>query len=293
MSAAAPRPASALDTLQRELITPEGVDLKIGLATAGERAGAFLIDAVIILGVMIAAALLLIFTGVAAKGQGFNILAILWLLGFFLLRNGWFLAFELGPRAATPGKRVYGLRVAARSGGALTADAIFARNAMREIEVFLPLTFLGANAGGVDGWIALMGLLWSGIFALFPLFNRDRLRVGDLVAGTWVVKEPRRKLVADLAEGRAPRSDRRFAFTTTQLDAYGVKELQVLEDVLRQNQRAPMEIVANRIRQKITWAQRPDETDASFLEAYYSALRAHLESRLLMGRRRRDKHDLG
>ena len=31
--------------------------------------------------------------------------AIIWLLGFFLLRNGYFVAFEMGSRGATPGKR--------------------------------------------------------------------------------------------------------------------------------------------------------------------------------------------
>jgi len=40
--------------------------------------------------------------------------------------------------AATPGKRILGIRVAARNGKALTAEAVFARNAMRELEVFLP-----------------------------------------------------------------------------------------------------------------------------------------------------------
>ena len=32
----------------------------------------------------------------------------------------------------------------------------------------------------------LLGIIWTGAFVLFPLFNRDRLRVGDLVAGTMV-----------------------------------------------------------------------------------------------------------
>ena len=30
---------------------------------------------------------------------------MVWLLGIFLLRNFYFVVFELGPRAATPGKR--------------------------------------------------------------------------------------------------------------------------------------------------------------------------------------------
>ena len=41
-------------------------------------------------------------------------------VGFFVVRNGYFAAFELTPRGATPGKRLLGLRVAARDGGRLT-----------------------------------------------------------------------------------------------------------------------------------------------------------------------------
>ena len=43
----------------------------------------------------------------------------------------------------------------------------------------------------------LLGIVWCAVFVFFPLFNRDRLRVGDLVAGTWVVKAPQRKLDVD------------------------------------------------------------------------------------------------
>ncbi len=274
----------------RELVTPEGVALRITLATASERAGAFLLDAVIILGVLVAATALCAWVASATHGRALSLIGVIWLLGFFLLRNGWFLGFELGARAATPGKRVFGLRVAARHGGRLTADALFARNAMREIEVFLPLTFLVVNAGGVDAVMAALGLLWTGVFALFPLFNRDRLRAGDVVAGTWVVRDPRRALATDLARTDLAR-DPRFAFDSGQVQAYGVAELQVLEDVLRGQDRRAVRLVAERIRTRIGWLQGPEETDRAFLDAYYSALRARLEAGLLQGRRRRDKHD--
>ena len=138
--------------------------------------------------------------------------------------------------------------------------------------------------------MVLLGLAWSGIFLLFPLFNRDRLRVGDFVAGTWVVKAPRRSLAIDLAHDAAERLTR-FAFTADQAGAYGVKELQVLEDVLRRRDRKTLAAVADRIRAKIAWRNPPGETDADFLAAYYAALRAHLEKRLLFGHRRKDKFD--
>ncbi|HEY0300229.1 MAG TPA: RDD family protein, partial [Rhizomicrobium sp.] len=60
-----------------------------------------------------------------------EIAGIVWLLGFFILRNGYFVLMEMGPRAATFGKRGAGLRVVARSGERLTADRVIARNLMR------------------------------------------------------------------------------------------------------------------------------------------------------------------
>jgi uncharacterized RDD family membrane protein YckC len=285
---------------ERELVTPEGVDLRLRLADASERAAAFLLDAAIIIGILIALTVVAIgaLIGAGAKGAGAEVIVVIWLLGFFLLRNAYFILFELTPKAATPGKRALGLRVAARNGGRLTADAIFARNAMRELEVFLPLTFLISRANQVDAWLNLLGIIWCSIFVFFPLFNRDRLRVGDLVAGTWVVKAPRRALMADVAETAfasktafAAQGD--FDFSQAQIDAYGAKELQVLEDVLRRTDVRTVAAVAQRIRGKIGWTRGPIESDYAFLDAYYLALRARLESRLLFGRRRRDKYDTG
>jgi uncharacterized RDD family membrane protein YckC len=289
------RPVDGEARLTRAFIIPEGVDLRLRLASASERGGAFLLDLLIIVLSLILLTILALSTiaAMGLKGEGVEMTQVIWILGAFLLRSGYFIVFELTARAATPGKRMLGLRVAARDGGRLTGEAIFVRNAMREIEVFLPLMFLiGSQTAGdpVDATLVLMGLIWTGVFLLFPLFNRDRLRIGDIVAGTWVVKTPRRRLAVDLAQD-APRRLARFAFTADQADAYGVKELQVLEDVLRRPDPKTFTSVAERIRHKIGWASGEGETDADFLTAYYAALRARLETRLLFGHRRRDKFD--
>jgi uncharacterized RDD family membrane protein YckC len=278
----------------RELITPEGVDLRLRLGEASERAAAFLLDAVIIIAGVIVLGIIALFAGFGAMASnnkiGAELIFIALTLVFFLARIAYFIAFELTPRAATPGKRLSGLRVAARNGGRLTADMVFARNFMREFEVFVPLMFLLTPGQGVDAWTKLLALVWCAVFVFFPVFNRDRLRVGDLVAGTWVVKAPKRKLDADLADARqAPAVG--YVFTLEQLDAYGIKELHVLEEVLRRRDRRTMAEVARRIRSKIAWVDTPYEFDADFLAAYYVALRGRLEARLLMGRRRKDKFD--
>ena len=295
----------AVDRAERTLITPEGVDLRLKIADAGQRASAFLLDLAIIVGVLIGMTILAlvgagIFSAAEPGGAANNgrmslaaeLALVIWMLGAFVLRNLYFVAFELSPRAATPGKRAMGLRVAARDGGRLRAEALFARNATRELEVFIPLSLLGmrATAGGVDSWMFLLAAAWCAVFVFFPLFNRDRLRAGDLIGGTWVVRVPKQVLVRDMADDAEGRLHR-FAFTTAPLDASGVKELHVLEDVLRLRDRKTMRAVADRIAGKIGWVRNEDD-DFDFLGAYYAGLRGRLESRLLMGRRRKDKFDV-
>jgi uncharacterized RDD family membrane protein YckC len=281
----AKRPPRARASLRRGFVTPEGVDLQLGLGGAGTRSAAFLIDAVLMLLILIAATIALTALDRATRAP---IAKVVWLIGAFLLRNGWFVLFEMSGRGATPGKRLMGLRVVARDGARLTAGAVLARNAMREIEVFLPLSFLGAQAaaGTADAFLTIFALLWSGIFLFFPLINRDRLRIGDLVAGTWVVQTVARVLADDMASG----TDRpRRVFSDAALALYGVYELQALEDVIRTGDPAAVAAVAATIRRKAGLADEAD--DAVFLSDYYLAFCARLESGLLVGRRRLDKFE--
>lgn len=282
------------DPQLRPLVTPEGVDLRVRIAPASERGAALLIDLAIIVGVLIAASLLVAGFAIATQmqGAGGQAAAIIWLLGFFVLRNFYFTSFECGARGATPGKRLLGLRVAARSGGALRVDQVVARNAMRELELYLPIGFLFARGNDIDAVIILCGIAWCAIFVFFPLFNRDRLRLGDIIAGTWVIKAPKHVLLPDMASTRPGAHDAGLIFTDAQLDQYGVKELQVLESVLRNAEPTAMAAVAERIRIKIKWRKTGREIDSEFLSAYYAALRRRLEQRLLFGKRKRDKHDL-
>ena len=285
-TAAGPPPAEEpRDKRQRELVTPEGVDLKLLLPTAGDRIAALFLDLAFIVAALVGGSILIVVAAFATWWSPGEMLVALWLLGFFALRNFYFVWFELSPRAATPGKRLLGLRVAMRSGGPLTAGAVFARNAMRELELFLPLSFLVAPRVGVDAMVAILGATWCSVFVIFPFVNRDQMRVGDLVAGTWVITAPKRLLEADIAGEAAPA----MTFAVEALNAYGIKELEVLEEVLRRRDPAVIKAVAERIRSKIGVAAH--EPDLDFLLAYYKALRAHLEWRLVFGRRRRDKFD--
>lgn len=277
---------------RRTLVTPEGVDLSLSLADGWQRMAAFLFD-LLAMGCMLL--ILLFLCNIVAEWFGWTgreIAMVVLLLGFFVLRSFYFVLLEMGPRAATLGKRVSGLRVVARSGERLTADRVIARNMMREVEFYLPLTFLFSDIGGdgADGPTALVGLVWTGLFLLFPLFNRDRMRVGDLLAGTWVVRAPKRTLRGEVG-GPTWEGVGEYRFTEAQLDVYGVFELQTLERVLRDAQGDAVANVAAAIRRKIGYAD--DGTDYPFLSAYYNAARTRMERGLLFGKRRADKYDKG
>ncbi len=276
-------------SMRRRLVTPEGVDLGVVLGDAGQRAAAFMLDCLVLVGAMIALTLIAVF-GVWGVGEkSLEPVGVVWLLGSFVIRNFYFIIMEMRPRAATFGKRWMGLRVVARDGGRLTGDAVIARNLLREIEVFLPLSMLlaGLAEQSVDSLTGWFGFGWTGVFLLFPLLNKDRLRVGDLLAGTWVIRTTRDKLGRDLTTARLVNF---FVFTSVQLDAYGVYELETLEGVLRRGDAKATITVAQAIIDKIGW--QTDVTDIEgFLTAYYTQLRAHLEKRLLLGKRRADKHD--
>ena len=279
------RMRAAQEKKLREFVTPEGVDLQLRIASAALRLGALLIDLTLIVLTLILFTLLILWAGLASNS---SIAVTVWLLGAFVLRTFWFIGFELGTRAATPGKRLMGIRVVARDGGRLTADAVVARNLIRELELFLPLTMMGVGAAEdmVSGWTALAGVAWSLTLSLFLLFNRDRMRMGDLIAGTWVVMAKRAKLDRDItADGGGVDAIR---FTDAELAVYGIYELQELERVLRGADPRAMRDVADTIRGKIG---RPvAEEDDVFLTSYYRQLKARLERGLLFGKRREDKY---
>ena len=292
---------------RRMLITPEGIALPVTLASRGTRFGALLIDLTIIVVAMIVSAFGLYY--IASKVMQMNgqeleksdptmpgavqFALIVYIALLFLLRHAYFLYFELGPRGATPGKRMTGVRVAARDGGRLTTEMVLARNLLRDVEITLPIVALfSLIGGGLAEWAALG---WLAVFALFPLFNRDRLRAGDLVAGSWVVEAPRLKLADALSTGQTAASGTSqatgasYKFGEEELAIYGEFELQTLERVLRENRPEAMAAVHEAICRKLGWNPGAGD-ERAFLEAYYTQLRARLESGMRMGQRKADKH---
>jgi len=291
---------------ERTMVTPEGIQIPIMVGSRGARIGALILDFVFLyLGLL----LFILFMVWVSDGL-FNdaletldenirgaqeFLIVVFIVMLFLARYGYFLMFELGPRGATPGKRITGLRVAARRGGRLTADAVIARNLLRDIELFLPLVFIFGASGGQDGSAGIAAMLWFVLFMAFPFFNRDALRAGDIVAGTWVVEAPRTQLadalsVTDASRGQSTITGARYEFGNAELSVYGAHELQTLERVLREDNQEAISSVHKAICRKIGWDPGAGD-ERAFLEAFYAQLRARLENEMRFGRRKRDKFD--
>lgn len=276
---------------QVAIVAPEGVPLRFGAAAASERIVAFGLDVAIQATVLLLLGLPILFV----FGPGGMML--LW----FLLRHGYFVWFETRRNGATPGKKRFHLRVVRADGGPLTTGILVARNLSREVECFLPMVMLLAPEQWFDdhaGLVRAFAAVWLLLLLFFPLFNVQRLRLGDLLAGTRVVVSPPSELLRDLADGRAgsePAKAARFVFQEAQLSIYGEHELHVLEDLLRKA-RAPggaaaLAAVTAKITVRIGWqgGEIPPAEQLLFLREFYAAQRRHLEHAMLLGRRRQRK----
>lgn len=276
---------------RRQIITPEGVPVTVELADYGERLVALVIDLFIWLLLTIAIYVPIVLA-IGLSGRSLLAISIALFIGF-LIRNLYFVYFELAWRGSTPGKRLVGLRVIDRAGGPLSPSAVVARNLTREVEMFIPLGVLltwGNTAGGMVDWESLAVAVWLMFFAALPFINRDRMRGGDLIAGTMVISLPKRTLSSDLVEGTA-----QYSFTAQQLGAYGAFELQVLEELLRHpdtpDSMRVLDEVCDKICRKIGWtAPVPPADVVPFLREFYTAERGFLEREQLYGKARADKY---
>jgi uncharacterized RDD family membrane protein YckC len=291
------RPPAAPARARRTIVTPEGVPLTLPVADAGERIGAFIID-ILLLTLAIIAVRLLANWLTPDTADGASIASSIGLLATFLIRSFYFVAFELRRQGQTPGKRLMKIRVVDARGGPLTTDAIVARNLVRDVEFFMPLTIVILRDEvwpGVPGWAQAVAGGWALVVLFLPLFNRERARVGDLVAGTRVIAVPRTVLLPDLTTQRTHvAAADRPVFTAEQLDIYGAYELQVLADVIRRKdepgQYATVETVYQSIRTKLRWQGPTPRDTAAWLEELYAQLRAHLERKMMFGKHKADKH---
>lgn len=150
--------------LQYPVVTPENVRFHYTLAGPGTRLLALVVDA----GVL-TAALLVLSLGLALVLPLFGdyAAAVYGLLSSGLVLGFW-IGFELRWNGQTPGKRLLGLRVVGDQGLRLEPSQVVLRNVLRIVDV-LPGLF---GAGG-----------------LVSFMHPEHRRIGDIVAGTLVIRE--------------------------------------------------------------------------------------------------------
>jgi uncharacterized RDD family membrane protein YckC len=151
------------------VVTPEAVVLEFPTAGVGSRSLGLLVDLVVLglLGIGLVFAV-----GVVAVANG-TVAVIVALVGLFLLFFGYPALFEAFWNGQTPGKRVLGLQVITVEGG----------------PVGLRHSAIRAIAAVIDFWLPPGGLV---ALTLALLTSRCQ-RLGDLAAGTVVVRRPRRQ----------------------------------------------------------------------------------------------------
>ena len=166
--------SSVLDPLTY-IETPENVRLALRLAGPGSRMGAYFLDLAlrwaVIFGLAFFIGLMLPFSNFSGLPMG------IYLIGLFLIEWGYGCLFEGLWNGQTPGKMAFRLRVMRTEGYSISFHEAMLRNLLRAADA-LPVLY--------------------GVGFLTMLCNARMQRIGDLVAGTIVVREKRQRLREEL-----------------------------------------------------------------------------------------------
>ena len=144
------------------ITTPEHVPIRLEAAGAGSRFLAMMIDWAITMAGSSAIAL------VCSIGMPRGVRAAIFVTVSFFLTWGWHIWFETRANGRTPGKRALSLRVIDERGLPISLYQSLVRNIMRVID-FAPLFY--------------------GFGAIAVLASPLRRRLGDIVAGTLVIRD--------------------------------------------------------------------------------------------------------
>jgi uncharacterized membrane protein SpoIIM required for sporulation/uncharacterized RDD family membrane protein YckC len=170
------RVSATLDQLV-DVETPEQVAFSYTIAGVGSRAAAALIDYAIVIGIFILLAILWA-QGLAllprGAGEWLAKVAEAWAFAFFVivqfvLQWGYYILFEALRDGQTPGKKRLGLRVVQDGGYSVSFSASAVRNLVRILDM-------------QPGFLYGVGILSAAI-------SKSGKRLGDMVAGTIVVRE--------------------------------------------------------------------------------------------------------
>ncbi len=149
---------------RREITTPEHVRVRLNPAGPGSRFLALWVDVALILALVALSSAVL--SRVLPRSLGTLAVTTLSFAMTFVYHVG----FEVRREGRTPGKAMIGLRVVDARGLPLSLEQSFIRNVGRVVD-FMPVFY------GLGGLVALL--------------DRDGRRLGDLLAGTLVVRDER------------------------------------------------------------------------------------------------------
>lgn len=164
-------------------VTPEAVRIRTDAAGLGSRSIALMIDALIQLVVLVPVLAGFLFDGLSGTAE-----TVVFALVAFAVVWGYFPLFEWLRGGQTPGKRMQGIRVVQTSGEPAGFAPVMVRNLLRIVEVY--------------------ALPFIALIAMFVSARGQRL--GDLAAGTMVVRERRMPLPSTMvppADAGAPALD--------------------------------------------------------------------------------------
>ena len=195
---------STLD-ISVEVETPEQIALLYSVAGIGSRGAAAALDALICTGTLVILTLILIFAVAGVKPTKTAPPSVAWVMAAygiaeFVLTWGYYVLFEGIWDGQTPGKRIMKLRVVRDGGFSVTFGASAVRNLLRVVDAF---------------GVYLVAIVVA-------LTNDSRKRLGDIVAGTFVIKEERAQASALPTQQATARGRNLFARLTD--DEYSVLE---------------------------------------------------------------------
>jgi uncharacterized RDD family membrane protein YckC len=220
------------------IVTPDAVALDLEVATVGSRGIAYLVDLAIV-----GTGLVLLGVAEAVFGVGGFVPdwagLVLVLLLVFAWQFGYPIGFETLRRGRTPGKALLGLRVVTVEG----APVGFRHAAVRAVVGLFELT----------GTVGVPAILTS-------LVSAHGQRLGDLAAGTLVVRERRSRATPEVHRFAPPPGRERYA---AQLDAsmLGPTEYAAVRDLLVRAPQLPPD-VRHRVAAQLGDALRPRVTPA-------------------------------
>jgi uncharacterized RDD family membrane protein YckC len=199
------------------IITPEAVLLDVETAGFASRILAGLLDLTIQLVVF---TILTVIIGIAFAGDESGVQTTIAIVTFFVL-FAYPISFETWLRGRTPGKIALGIRAVTLDGAPIRLREATLRAMGGVVDRLLP-------PGGITG-------------ALFVTFTPRHQRVGDLIAGTIVIRDPEKYVVSPALWFSAPRGLEAYA-ETIDPTAITVEQYTVIRSFLTRGSRLSVPI---------------------------------------------------